>query len=472
MNKDQTHAPFWELLNDYNQIPHHGFHTPGHRGGFSLGDEWRAASLLQLDLTEISGLAWETALSEAQRLAAEFYRAEASFFMVQGATQGILGTLLGCFQPGDTVLVARNCHLSVWNGLMLAGLNPVYLPVDYLPEWSLPLGVNTAILQEAIRVYPDCQGLIITNPTYQGLAGRVTEYRKIMEGRLLIIDEAHGGYLEWCGLSERDASLAADVWIHGTHKILGSVTQTGMLHVRSGRVRPEMLRQGLELITTTSPSFILLAALDLNRRYLANGGRELFARRLPRLEQVRQAVETADGLQLLTLPPDAAYRIDPWKLTISGRQRGLTGYQIATFLEQRQIQVEYADLVQVTCFIAPWQAEADLDALDRALRELALWPGRFRKNPLRLTQPRQLICRPVLNPREARTAPAQAVPLARAAGRIAAGWAAPYPPGIPLWTPGEVITAEAVAEVEALLGQGGAVRGIDPKTRLIECIEV
>jgi arginine decarboxylase len=474
MKIDQSIAPFWQLLNNYIKLPRHGFHTPGHRGGFSLGDEWRNASLLQVDLTEISGLAWETALDEAQRLAADFYQAEMSFFLVQGATQGILGALLGCFQPGDSILVARNCHLSVLNGLILADLNPIYLPVDYLPGWGLPLGVDLEVLREALRTYPDCKGLIVTNPTYQGLAGRVTAYRECLGERLLIVDEAHGGYLEWSGLAGREAYLAADVWIQGTHKILGSVTQTGILHLKSDRIMPEKVRQGLGLITTTSPSFILLAALDANRRFLATGGRELFARQLPQLAEVRATLRTLEGLQLLTaadLPSGSDYGVDPWKLTISGRQRGLTGFQIETFFQQRrQIQVEYADLHQATCFIAPWQAPADLAALNRAVRELAGQSGQVREE-FRVTWPQQAISRPVLNPRAASLAPAQAVPLSKAAGRIAAGWVALYPPGIPLWTPGEIITAAALVGVETLLGQGGTVRGIDPGRRLIQCVE-
>jgi arginine decarboxylase len=473
MNKNQTKAPFWEQLSNYTKVPHSGFHTPGHRGGFSLGEAWRNSPLLQLDLTEISGLNWEEALREAQQLAADLFRADVSFFLVQGATQGILGALLGCFKPGDMVLVARNCHLSVLNGLILADLNPIYLPTDYLPEWGLPLGVNLAALNEAVKVYPNCKGLIITNPTYQGIAGRIAAYRQCLGERLLIVDEAHGGYLEWSGLNGRDAYQAADVWVQGTHKILGSVTQTGMLHIKTGRIEAEALRQGLRLITTTSPSFILLAALDANRRFLAEGGWELFGERLPQVEELRSLLKSSDGLQLLTadlLPPTTDYLVDPWKFTISGRGRGLTGYQIETFLQNQQIQVEYADLYQVTCFIAPWQSGQDLAALTQALRKLAMRDGHANLGN-RLSWPYHGISRPSLNPRTASMVPAQVVSLEQAVGRIAANWVAPYPPGIPLLTPGEVVTAEALAWVDAILAQGGAVRGIDSRRRLIRCVE-
>jgi arginine decarboxylase len=474
MKMDQTKAPFWELVNNYTQVPHSGFHTPGHRGGFSLGAGWCDSPLWQWDLTEIVGLDWEKALDEAQRLAADFYLADGSFFLVQGATQGILATLLGCFQPGDTVLVARNCHLSVLNGLILADLNPVYLPTAFLPEWGVPSGVAPATLKEAVRAYPDCKGLIITNPTYQGIATRLAAYRECLGDRILVVDEAHGGYLEWSGFDGCGAYRVADVWIHGTHKMLGSVTQTGMLHYKTGRIRPGALRRGLALVTTTSPSFILLAALDVNRRFLAERGRTLFGKRLPLVEELRAILQAAERLRLLTaagLPPVSEGIVDPWKLTFSGWDRGFSGYQIAAFLQKRyRIAVEYADLYQITCFIAPWQSGSDLEALNRALLELARQPAQTKRSS-RLSWPQGTVSRPVLPPRAAGTAPAQAVPWRQAAGRIAAGWAAPYPPGIPLWTPGEVITAAALAWVTAIVAQGGAVRGLDARNGLIQCIE-
>jgi arginine decarboxylase len=479
MNSNQTNAPFLKELESYVKAPRHGFHTPGHRGGISMGKEWLEAPLIKLDLTELSGLDWEGALGKARQLAAELYQADYSFFLVQGATQGILGAMLGCFHPGDTVLVARNCHLAVQNGLILAGLNPVYLAVDYLPEWGLPLGLNREALEEAVREYPDAKGLFVTNPTYQGITGSNAAYREIIgEQRLLVVDEAHGGHLEWSGLTGRGAFRTADLWVHGTHKILGSVTQTGMLFLNAARVSPEAVRRGLELVTTTSPSFILLAALDANRRFLAAGGRELFRERLPRVAELRAKLSRLGGWWLLTpkcLPAATDYALDPWKLTLSGRGLGLTGYQIeAAFQEQAQVQVEYADINQVTCLIAPWQLEADLLKLEEAVGALASGRRETSCGPRpEISGPAPdlpWVSRPALNPRAAYLAPAQETPLARAVGRIAAALVAPYPPGIPLLVPGEVIRAETVARLEAILAQGGVVRGIDSR-RLIRCVE-
>lgn len=471
----QTEAPFYEELVRYVGLNRKGFHTPGHRGGRSLGEAWVGSGLLALDLTEVSGLEWEYALTEAQRLAAEFYQADASFFLVQGATQGIQGAVLGCFAPGDKVLVARNCHISVLNAVILADVEPVYVQTDFLSQWGLPLGINLQALQQALDRHPDAKGLIATNPSYQGVAAPVSLYRKMIRERLLIIDEAHGGHLGWCGLPGRDAGPEADLWVQGTHKFLGSLTQTGMLHLHTARILPETVRKGLGLISSTSPSYILLAALDVNRRFLAMEGKSLFERNAPWINRLHADLEGIDGLRVLNAVALAGtgYELDPWKLTCSCIDLGLSGYETERILQnQYGIQVEYADLYQVTCFLSPWQERKDLIDLVEAFQGISRqyckgksgtevywgkeWPG---------IPPQRL------NPRTALYAPYQEVFLSEAAGRIAAGVIAPYPPGIPLIAPGEVITEDMVALIEKLLDLGGRVNGVDPQTRIIRCVE-
>jgi arginine decarboxylase len=471
--QSQADAPFMEELKRYGAARRIGLHTPGHRGGLSLGMDWAASPVLNWDLTEIPGLDWEGALERAAALAAEFYRAEHSFFLVQGATQGILGALLGAFGPGATVLVARNCHGSVLNGLILAGLTPVYLEVDLLPDWNVPAGVNLDSLIKAVRDYPHCQGLIVTNPTYQGIATRLDRYREIIGERLLLVDEAHGGHLGWSGFPGYDAYGTADIWVQGTHKLLGSLTQTGILHLNTGRIGFDAVQRGIGLVSTTSPSFILLAALDANRRFLADGGSSLFLENLPRMVRLKAELRRIPGLQLLDdrFFPASGLIADPWKLVVNPNQLGLSGYRLERLLRTGyRIQAEYADLTQVTCFLAPWQPREDLEQLIRAIREIC---DNSRLTGKPIVKPVELPGIPLraLDPRDAAFAPALEVPLSQAEGRIAAVAVAPYPPGIPLLTPGELIRKEDIRYIEALLEQGGLVRGIDPRHRMICCVK-
>lgn len=468
----QTATPFLEELIRYAGLHQIGFHTPGHRGGRSLGAIWNNLDLASLDLTEISGLAWEQALEEAQRLAAEFYKADCSFFLVQGATQGICGAILGCFHPGDTVLVARNCHVSVLHAVILAGLNPVFVKTDWLAEWGIPLGLNQEALQEAVLACPQYKGLILTNPSYQGLAARVNWFREIVGERLLIIDEAHGGHFEWCGIPGRDAYETADIWVHGTHKFLGAPTQTGMLHLNTTKVRPEEIRKGLDLITTTSPSFVLRAALDANRQFLATEGYRLFTANRDLVVRLREELNTINGLRLLDVAtiPDTGLEQDPWKLTFSCAGMGLTGYETERILQSEyQIQVEYADPVQVTCFLSPWQDQSDLQRLGQALRSVSRSKHGAAVAPLSKTV---LPAIPPLvnNPRDALYAPARELSLEQAVGRVAATVVAPYPPGIPVIVPGELIQEDAVDFIERILALGGRVNGVNPDGNLIRCV--
>jgi arginine decarboxylase len=470
-------APFFEVITNYAKDPLTPFHTPGHRLGKVL--ETNAGwfdKISRMDLSEISALDWERALQEAESLAADFYGADESIFLVQGASQGIIGGMAGVFNQGDVVLVARNCHCSVIQGLILADLQPVFLAVDYIPGWGLAAGVKLEAIKKAIRENPNYKGLIITNPTYQGIAGQVDVYRELAGERILLIDEAQGGYLGWSGCEGVDACLAADLWVQGTHKMLGSLTQTGILHLRKKRVDPFRVRRGLEIITTTSPSYLLLASLDLNRRFLATAGLRMFGSKLGALADLQQQLLALNGVRLLT---EASLKcparvIDPWKLSISFQELGFTGYAVERILRTEfGICAEYADLYQITFFIPPWQKEADLKKLRQALISInARFKNDLENNEyptfgslLQAVTLAQAVTLPrtVMRPRAALLSPVKKmIPFREAVGRVAGASIFPYPPGIPLLVPGELIRDSEIEMIEEIIRQGGIVRGVAP----------
>ena len=470
---DRYLTPFFSELLRYLEQGKTGFHTPGHRGGISWGDRWQPTDLPKIDLTEISGLDWERAKNDAEGLAAEFYHADRSFFLVQGATQGLHAAMLGCFNPGDQVLIARNCHSSVYHGLILADLFPVYIDVDYVPGWGLPEGVNLIALQQAVKDHPDAKGIILTNPTYQGIATPVVDIREIIGERILIIDEAHGGHFDWWGKPDYSAYKAADLWIHGTHKFLGSLTQTGFLHLKGTRVDPEKIDRSLQWISTTSPSFILMASLDLNRAFLAEKGQALFNRSLTQVMELKWACASLPGVRVL-LDKDIvsqARTIDPWRLCCTWLDSGLTGYEVDRVLrEQWDIQVEYADYNQVTMLLPPWQPETDLQQLVEAFQKMAESnTGKHQRDPLEFRMP----VGPVeVAPRKIAFAETRLVTFEAAVGQIAAEAIAPYPPGIPLVGPGERITGEMIEVLRNIQRAGGVIRGMNVWGEIkISCIE-
>lgn len=456
----RNQAPLFDELLRYSHSPLAPFHTPGHKTGAGLEPEWLQPGIaVGIDLTEISALDWSGALAKAQMLAADFFQAEQSFFLTQGASQGIIGALAGIFTPGDKILVSRNCHLSVIKGVIIAGLNPVFIETEFLPDWGVPGDLKKSALRAKIREHPDYKGLLITNPTYQGIAGRIRDYRELIDDKILLVDEAHGGHLEWSGISGYNAYEYADLWVHGTHKIMGSFTQTGMLHLRSARIAPDRIQKGIDLISTTSPSYVLLASLDSNRRFLAETGRRLFRERLPELIEVRSRIAACDGVRILEGPLNEDQIIDPWKITLSFSLSGLSGYQAAKILENDfRIQPEYADLNQVTFLIAPWQDWTDLEALYHAVAAISKRKS-GKITPVNCLQPS--IPAQVMPVREAAFAPKTLSSLEEAIDRVAANIIAPYPPGVPLLVPGELIGKDEVECIKQTLLAGGIVRGLD-----------
>lgn len=463
----QERAPLFEELQRYAREPLLPFHTPGHKAGRGLERDWAGFGFpAHWDLTEIPAFHWASTWEEAEVLAAEFFGADQTFFLIQGASQGIIGGISGVFSPGDTVLVGRNCHSSVIQGIILAGLNPVYIEAEFLPEFNIPIGINIDSLKRRVKEYPYFKGLIITNPGYQGVAGQLQVFREIIGDRILMVDEAHGGHFRWMGLAGYDAVDVADLWVHGAHKIFGSLTQTGLLHIKKERVDPGQIKTKLALITTTSPSYILLASLDSNRRWLALQGARMFAEKLPVIREFKDGLAQVEGLRVLTMDqfsgPD--YKVvDPWKISVHFHLAGFTGYQAETVLREKyRIQSEYADLSQVTFLVAPWQAESELRQLEQALKEIAgsgdgdLWskPGAFGNFPSSIPQLQ-------MAPRDAALEPGRLISLDKAAGRISASIIATYPPGIPLIAPGELIRAMEIEYIQEVLAHQGWVNGVD-----------
>lgn len=462
----QKDAPLLDALLAYAKRRMLPFHMPGHRGGGFAEGVWRrrGKDLFSLDLTEISEVVSGRDLDffwrAAEELAARAFGARRSYFLVNGASSGILAALLSVGCPGAKILIARNCHLSVINGLILSGLLPVFIP----PRWidGHPALPPRTVVEEALRRHPDAVALLVTNPGYQGICGPLAGVAAAAEsaGIPLLVDEAHGGHLCYLDREVEASAAGADLWVWGTHKLMGSLTQTGLLHLGSEKIPADRVEQALSLIGSTSPSYILLASLDSTRRHLYLNGRELFARAAVYGEKIRKELSNLPGVKVLTgeeLPP--GYGLDPLKVVFSLAPAGWPGYAAEKVLREKyRVQVEYADSRNVYLIISPAQKPGEIRGLLKACRALAesRGPGLDEKT----TPPPFSGGELFLPPREAVAAVSTRVPLRAAAGRVAAGWVAAYPPGIPLWIPGERITGAMVEWALAFQAAGGCLRGV------------
>ncbi|HBK68104.1 MAG TPA: hypothetical protein DDZ91_05640 [Firmicutes bacterium] len=464
----QKDAPLFENFLHYSRKGMAAFHTPGHRGGRGCEDLFRSlgGEFLRLDLTELKGANLDQdpdfLIKKAEELAAEAFGAKQSYFLVNGASIGIMAALLALKGLGKEILIARNCHLSVINGLILSGLKPVFIS----PTWveGLPCLPSLAVVTNALKDYPDAAGVFLTNPGYHGIYGPLGEIAKLCKAKKvpLLLDEAHGGYLKYINNRIEEASTVdADLWVWGTHKMMGSLTQTGMLHLGSGFQNREKLEDALELLSSTSPSYLLLASLDSARRQLYLNGRAMFTRAAELSEIVRQEIINLPGLKLIEncyLP--TGYGVDPTKIILSLAPVGWSGIKVEEILRQKYlIQPEYADRDYVYIFVSYAQERKEVCSLIQALTNLATTAGpdcdRGRIHPPPWNrQPLQL------SPSEAVNKPVTYLNLQEVTGKIAAGWVAAYPPGIPLWVPGEQISSAMVEWLISFQRQGGYIRGL------------
>jgi len=259
-----------DKLMEIKKKDHLPMHIPGHKRSFNVGQ--RLSQVLQcrigeLDFTEIPGLddlhSPSGIIDKAQKFAAQCFGAKASFFLVNGCTVGIQSAIMALCGEGDEAAVSRNLHRSIFEGLVLSGAKPLYYPISYDKEMGIPLGPR---LEKVQKLFKDNSPkvFLMVHPTYYGTAadmGIIEEAHR--SGAAVIVDEAHGSHFKFDPrLPPSSLEAGGDIVVHGTHKTLGSLTQTGLLHLGSGRVKPEDVKRFLSLLQTTSPSYILMASIN------------------------------------------------------------------------------------------------------------------------------------------------------------------------------------------------------------------
>lgn len=447
-----------------------GFHVPGHKQGRGAWPAWRSLlgeEVFRLDLTELPGLdnlqAPEGIIQAAAAEAAAAFGARETYFLVNGTTAGILAMLLAACRPGDRVLVPRNSHQAVIHGLILSGASPVYLPVETDRAWGLPGALKTEDLDRALDLHgTGARAAFFLHPNYYGLTGALEpQIQRVKErGLLALVDEAHGAHFHAGPPYPVPALRAgADLVAQGAHKVLGAFTQGAFLHHRGTLPDPGMLRQALRILQSSSPSYLLLASLDVARHQ--------FFREKERWEgiaclgmELRRRISQVPGLfapgeELKEAPGVVSF--DPARLIVNVKGLGITGFAAAAWLRrERRILVELADFQNLLFLLSPADAGLAPELL-AALEALARAHGFGREGRTRgCPEPPELpLPRQVMTPRAAFFAPRREVPLAAATGKVAAEVVAPYPPGTPVLCPGEEIGPEVLAYLKAWQEAGG-----------------
>ncbi len=435
------------------------FHTPGHKGKqeFFCGLEFPAA-----DLTELPGLDMLHApagiIAEAQAKAARIFGAEESFFLVNGATAGNQALFMA-ISDNKPVLISRSAHRSVFSGLILSGHKVKYLRPVIHPDFNLPLGLEVNEIGGALANTAACH---LTYPTYYGSCcdlGAVLEVRNRENYAIpMLVDQAHGAHYLGALFPPSALTLGADAVVHSTHKTLSALTQGAMLHVQGSLLARQRLRQALELLQSSSPSYLLLASLE-------RGAESALAQR--RWEELRAEVEAihlslSGSLRLLSVKDEQKFgiaHVDWSKILVNTRPLGVVAPVCVEFLRQRfGIEPELWDNENILFLLGIGSTAADVRLLRRGLESLlklefehearlkagAKFTEHTRLLPLLPPVPPQR-----LTPRQAFLAPKRLVPLSESLGHIAGETISPYPPGIPVVVMGEEVTGEVLEILRA-----------------------
>jgi len=471
----QDSTPYVDALLAYAVLDPGRFQVPGHKGGIGADPAMRALVGevgLRNDIpsvTEGVDVGPEpTPFQQGQLLAAEAWGARRTWFLVNGASQGNHSTCLALAHIGSEVVIQRNVHSSVIDGLVLSGLRPTFVSPQLDPELGIAHGLTPDSLAAALDATPNAVAAMIVSPTYFGACADVAALAEVAHsrGRPLIVDEAWGAHLHFHPELPPDALAAgADLVTSSTHKIVGSLTQAAMLHLGTGgRIDEAVVDRCVSLVETTSPSGLLSGSLDAARRQAAVHGAELLGETLAAISRTRREIEAIPGLAVLDermvgRPGVAAW--DPLRLAIDVRGTGSNGYRLfRTAFYASGVDLElYSENVVVAIFGLGEPAAAAGEQLVAALR-LAVEKLEAEPGP-----PEEKLAPPppwgelVLTPREAFLGPQEVIPFDAAAGRIAAEGLAAYPPGIPNVLPGERLTAETLDFIRESVAHGGYVRG-------------
>jgi len=471
----QESTPYVDALLAYAKLDPGRFQVPGHKGG--LGADPAMLELvgevgLRNDIpsvTEGVDVGPEpTPFQEAQQLAAEAWGAGRTWFLINGASQGNHATMMALSHGGDRVVVQRNVHSSVIDGLVLSGMRPTFVAPELDPELGIAHGLTPDSLAAALDETPEAVAALVVSPTYFGACADVAALAEVAHSRgvPLVVDEAWGAHLHFHpDLPTAALESGADLVTSSTHKIVGSLTQAAMLHVgRGGRIDDAVVDRCVSLVETTSPSGLLSGSLDAARRQVSVHGEELLGDSLAALARIRDEIRQIPGLGVLDermLSRAGVAGSDPMRLGIDVRRTGSSAQRLwkAAF-HTSEIDLElYSGNVVVAIFGVgePTAASGErlVAGLRKAVGELEETPGA----PDEKLAPAPPWGELVMTPREAFLGPQEVIPFEKAAGRIAAEGLAAYPPGIPNVLPGERLTSETLNFIGESVAHGGYDRG-------------
>lgn len=451
------------------------FHMPGHKKGEIyrlLGYENILENMYKLDTTEIPGTdnlhSPEECIKDSLKRASELFKSDKTLYLVNGSTCGIEASIIAAVSPKEKIILNRDCHQSAINACIIGDIDPVYVSPSVNKDSNTLAGVRFEDVKSVIDDNLDAKAIFLTYPTY---FGNVFDLRSICnyaheKNMVVIIDEAHGAHL---GLSDNlpDTALSqdADLVIQSTHKTLPAFTQSSMIHIKGNRIDINKLLNMLRITQSSSPSYLLMASLEIAVDIYEKNGVELMKKLLNNIEEFKGEVCSLENIKLDETK-------DYTKIFLNTKKLGITGHELENILRKRySIQVELSNYYGVLLIATIGNTKDEFYKLKDALFEI---DKTYKKenNLKEVFYPIKLPKR-VLSPRQAFYMDKKNVKIENSIGKVSGEYIIPYPPGVSLVSPGEQITKEVIDYVIECKSKGMNINGVkDSDLRYIQIIDI
>lgn len=458
-------TPIFHKLLQFQKEDRYPFHMPGHKR--RLSNEI-SGEMFSWDITEIDGFDElhdpSGIILDSMEELREFYGTRKTWYLVNGSSSGNMAAIGAAFLPGDTILLGRNCHKSVYQAVELFGLKPVYLYPDYESSLSMYGGIDPEKVEKLLDETGDIKGVFLTSPTYEGVVSDIKAISQICrkKGVLLLVDEAHGAHFPFSDyFPESAVRKGADLVIQSLHKTLAVPNQGALLHLCSDRVEEERVRKYQSMFQTTSPSYVLLASMEYG---IAHGRKEqqLWREYETMLEVYRAKwVNELKNLHLVKkedFKNSHVYDYDKGKLVISTKDGNLTGKELSEkLLFSYHLQMEMSEKSYFIAMTSYLDTKEGFQRLDDALCRIDKRMEPKEKQEIYIEP---VSCEQVLIPHIAVNQKKKWIDFDRAEGQIAGDYVYLYPPGSPILVPGEKINAKVLEKIQEYLYNNMEIKGL------------
>ncbi|QHQ60321.1 aminotransferase class I/II-fold pyridoxal phosphate-dependent enzyme [Anaerocolumna sedimenticola] len=471
----------YDKLLEYSESDYYPMHMPGHKRNKEL---LTMVNPYSIDITEIEGFdnlhQTEGILLKGMERAAALYNSRFTGYLVGGSTAGILTGISACTQKGDKILVARNSHKSVYHGIYLNELEPIYIYPQTEPQFGISGGILPEKIEEMLIKHPDIKLVVLTSPTYEGILSDIKSIAEITHkyGVPLMVDEAHGAHLGFHpGFPQGSVGLGADIVIHSIHKTLPAFTQSALIHVNSNLVNIEEIKRYLAIFQSSSPSYLLMAGIEQCITLLEEKREELFEEYYNQLALFYDRMTGLKYMRILTgdmVKSSGFFAFDPSKIIISVKGLDKNGNDLYNcLLEQYHIQMEMVSKDYVLGMTSIGDTREGFKRLGDALLEIDSQHKEYclvEDNLAADDTDKYIYPERIISSNDAYKRPSEVILLSDSIGRITAEYINLYPPGIPLLVPGEKISRELLLKIIGYQKNGLSIQGLDDTGKFVKVI--